>query len=111
MYYFFILLLLSAVQPHLKCDQCEMRFFHMSALERHYKTHTGLREHVCNVCSAAFARQDTMRLHQRQHSGEKPFVCSVCGMMWVMVMVVVGAILISFFHFFGGVGRGGGSVW
>lgn len=66
-------------QPHIQCDQCQAKFYHMSALERHYRKHTGQRDFVCDICNAAFARGDTLKLHKRVHSGLKPYMCSVCG--------------------------------
>lgn len=51
----------------------------MSALERHYRKHTGQKDFVCDICNAAFARSDTLKLHKRVHSGQKPYTCSACG--------------------------------
>lgn len=66
-------------QPHIQCDQCQAKFYHMSALERHYRKHTGQKDFVCDICNAAFARSDTLKLHKRVHSGQKPYACSVCS--------------------------------
>jgi len=50
----------------------------MSHLEKHVRTHTEERRHVCNICGAAFILPHHLVRHNMVHTGVRPFECETC---------------------------------
>ncbi|KAJ8308204.1 hypothetical protein KUTeg_013078 [Tegillarca granosa] len=48
-------------------------------MNKHLKTHSDLRPHVCKLCGKGFKRADSLTEHEYRHSGEQPHVCDLCG--------------------------------
>ncbi|CAH4034472.1 unnamed protein product [Pieris brassicae] len=69
-------------RPH-KCEECEMKFFNKSGLQRHMAKHTGLRLFQCDVCFKSYGRKNTLREHMRIHADDRRFVCGHCGQAFV----------------------------
>lgn len=60
------------------CIVCKKCFVTKSKLERHAKSHTGVKEHPCPICKKRFAEKNNMMAHMSVHTGEKPFSCNIC---------------------------------
>lgn len=61
------------------CEVCNKPFVTKSKLERHSKSHSGVKDHACPVCNKMFAEKNNMLVHMSLHSGERPYVCSACN--------------------------------
>ncbi|XP_050359491.1 telomere zinc finger-associated protein-like isoform X9 [Nymphalis io] len=66
-----------------KCEECEMRFFSKSSLQRHMAKHTGVREFRCDICLKAYGRKNTLREHMWIHADNRRFACAHCGQAFV----------------------------
>lgn len=51
----------------------------MSHLEKHIRTHTEDRRHVCDLCGAAFILPHHLVRHNLIHSGVRPYQCNICN--------------------------------
>lgn len=51
----------------------------MSHLEKHIRTHTEERRHVCDLCGAAFILPHHLARHNLIHSGVRPYQCNICN--------------------------------
>jgi len=51
-----------------QCETCDKLFPRNFDLERHKKTHTGVREHKCDICSKAFAQKSHLKKHLGTHA-------------------------------------------
>ncbi|CAH2100619.1 unnamed protein product [Euphydryas editha] len=66
-----------------KCEECEMKFFSKSNLQRHMAKHTGIRQFRCDICFKAYGRKNTLREHMRIHADDRRFACVHCGQAFV----------------------------
>ncbi|KAF2738908.1 hypothetical protein EJ04DRAFT_509086 [Polyplosphaeria fusca] len=52
---------------NLECEVCHRQYSKKEHLQRHERTHTGIRPFSCPVCGRSFARQDALNRHGRVH--------------------------------------------
>uniref|UniRef100_A0A8D8XMM9 Zinc finger protein 845 n=1 Tax=Cacopsylla melanoneura TaxID=428564 RepID=A0A8D8XMM9_9HEMI len=76
-----------SLQKHLKshsgvraftCTVCNKAFALQEHLTRHSNIHTG-RGYQCNVCGRLMSDRTNLKVHMRNHTGEKKYICEVCG--------------------------------
>ena len=61
------------------CDECDMSFSSVSALNRHKSNqHLGLKNYQCNDCPAKFATKDNMVRHQQGDRHHFMYFCEKC---------------------------------
>ncbi|KAH7116126.1 hypothetical protein B0J11DRAFT_539292 [Dendryphion nanum] len=53
---------------NLECGTCHKQYTKKEHLQRHERTHTGVRPFVCQLCGRSFARQDALNRHIKIHS-------------------------------------------
>ncbi|XP_024887546.1 gastrula zinc finger protein XlCGF26.1-like isoform X3 [Temnothorax curvispinosus] len=70
---FFIFRIVSVV------PKCQRKFAARETLNRHQRTHTGEKPHVCQYCGKSFIQAAQLRAHVFHHTGENGFYCDVCG--------------------------------
>ncbi len=83
-------------------QDCERRFYSLTELEIHHRTHTGERPFVCSFCGDSFISKSAMNVHERKvheakgnygpvsvrlHYATKP--CDV-GRMTVWSLLIIG---------------------
>ncbi|UJR08202.1 hypothetical protein I4U23_012475 [Adineta vaga] len=61
------------------CKICSKRFSRSDMLNRHLRSHSGIRPYRCTMCNTYFSRSDHLSTHLRTHTGEKPYTCSQCS--------------------------------
>ncbi|KAL8566493.1 hypothetical protein ACOMHN_012312 [Nucella lapillus] len=60
------------------CEQCGKKLASHRNLQRHQKTHEGLKPYQCNVCFKYFTQAVSLRRHEIIHTGLRPFECEIC---------------------------------
>lgn len=62
-----------------KCKTCSKSFARQATLERHERSHQGLKPYKCDTCGKCFTDSSELKTHTRTHTGEKPFKCTHPG--------------------------------
>lgn len=57
---------------------CDKTFKIKSNLDRHVKSHQGIKSHVCDQCGKKFVDSTRLKEHRWIHSGHRPFSCRFC---------------------------------
>ena len=65
------------LRAHL-CTLCDMAFGSAQKLERHMKTHTGIKEFKCETCGKEFMTHENLVQHYKLHLGMNDYVCNIC---------------------------------
>ncbi|CAI9721449.1 XP_036358059.1uncharacterized protein LOC115211127 isoform X1 [Octopus vulgaris] len=60
------------------CHLCNKTLNSKSALQVHYRTHTGESPYICHICNQRFKQSAHLDAHLRVHSKETPFKCQYC---------------------------------
>jgi hypothetical protein len=60
------------------CVICDRAFSTSQKLDRHTKTHSGIKEFKCEVCGKEFSLEENLKTHHKMHLGKKDFTCYVC---------------------------------
>lgn len=55
------------------------RFKNVHTLQKHMRSHSDVKPHICDVCGKKFRERSKLLIHNRIHSGSKPFECDFCG--------------------------------
>ncbi|XP_019129605.1 zinc finger protein Xfin [Larimichthys crocea] len=63
----------------LRCAVCLKMFAHRGNLNKHMRTHTGVKPFGCSLCGKRFIQKAGLDYHVKIHTGERPFSCSLCG--------------------------------
>ncbi|XP_009579071.1 PREDICTED: transcriptional repressor CTCFL-like, partial [Fulmarus glacialis] len=65
------------------CGLCTFTSLRISSLNRHVKTHSDEKRHVCHLCLKAFRTATLLHNHVNVHTGTRPHKCSDCDMAFV----------------------------
>ncbi|XP_032838399.2 transcriptional repressor CTCFL isoform X2 [Tyto alba] len=65
------------------CGLCTFTSLRISSLNRHVKTHSDEKRHVCHLCLKAFRTATLLHNHVNVHTGIRPYKCSDCDMAFV----------------------------
>ncbi|XP_010226024.1 PREDICTED: transcriptional repressor CTCFL [Tinamus guttatus] len=78
-----VLLIEVETQAVFSCDLCPFTSLRISSLNRHVKTHSDEKPHVCHLCLKAFRTATLLRNHVNAHTGTRPYKCCDCDMAFV----------------------------
>merc|ERR1712126_96928 len=67
----------TGVKPF-KCEECQKCFNESGTLKQHKRTHIGEKPFKCEECQKCFNQSSHLKQHKRTHTGEKPFKCEEC---------------------------------
>merc|ERR1711874_686916 len=62
----------------LKCDKCDKTFKTQHSLDRHMRSHLGIKTSSCTVCGKTFVDSTRLKQHMWIHAGYKAFKCEIC---------------------------------
>ena len=65
-------------QRHHLCQTCDRAFSTSQKLDRHLRTHTGVKEFKCETCKKEFSLEENLKMHYNVHLGKKNFSCYIC---------------------------------
>lgn len=65
-------------QRHHLCHTCDRAFSTSQKLDRHLRTHTGVKEFKCETCKKEFSLEENLKMHYNVHLGKKNFICYIC---------------------------------
>lgn len=65
-------------QRHHLCQTCDRAFSTSQKLERHLRTHTGVKDYKCETCKKEFSLEENLKMHYNVHLGKKNFSCCIC---------------------------------
>ncbi|XP_075624960.1 transcriptional repressor CTCFL [Balearica regulorum gibbericeps] len=65
------------------CGLCAFTSLRISSLNRHMKTHSDEKRHVCHLCLKAFRTATLLHNHVNVHTGTRPYKCNDCDMAFV----------------------------
>ncbi|XP_004468083.1 transcriptional repressor CTCFL [Dasypus novemcinctus] len=65
------------------CDTCDFTSSRISSFNRHVKSHTSDKPHMCHLCLKTFRTVTLLRNHINTHTGTRPYKCSDCDMAFV----------------------------
>ncbi|XP_051489369.1 transcriptional repressor CTCFL [Apus apus] len=65
------------------CGLCTFSSLRTSNLNRHVKTHSDEKRHMCHLCLRAFHTATVLHNHMNTHTGTRPYKCSECDMAFV----------------------------
>uniref|UniRef100_A0A8C9UT00 CCCTC-binding factor n=1 Tax=Spermophilus dauricus TaxID=99837 RepID=A0A8C9UT00_SPEDA len=66
-----------------RCSACVFTSSRVSSFNRHMKTHTSEKPHMCHLCLKAFRTVTLLRNHVNTHTGTRPYKCGDCDMAFV----------------------------
>ena len=61
-----------------ECSVCDKSFSSSWNLNRHLRTHYGVKPFSCFACSKSFSRSEHLQRHKITHTKDKSFSCSLC---------------------------------
>uniref|UniRef100_A0A8C5RV83 C2H2-type domain-containing protein n=1 Tax=Laticauda laticaudata TaxID=8630 RepID=A0A8C5RV83_LATLA len=68
----------GALTGGFQCSICSKRFPLQRMLNRHGKSHSPVKRHLCHYCSKGFNDTFDLKRHLRTHTGIRPYRCCLC---------------------------------
>ena len=62
----------------MKCQFCDKTFKKIFDLNRHLKSHLGIKDYSCDVCGEKFVDRTRLKQHKWIHLNHKSFKCNLC---------------------------------
>ncbi|XP_070806141.1 putative transcription factor ovo-like protein 3 [Pituophis catenifer annectens] len=66
------------LQVGFQCSVCSKCFPLQRMLNRHSKSHSPVKKHLCHYCSKGFNDTFDLKRHLRTHTGIRPYRCCLC---------------------------------